>query len=79
MSSTFATLRYLSTTVTGWGNYADTQTEIHIDANNQYYEVSTYPSGDAGPSGTSKALEKAEINLNDCLACRWVQLLSRQA
>ena len=47
------------------------QTEIHIDADNKYYEVSTYPSGgEGGPSASSKALEKAEINLNDCLACR---------
>lgn len=53
------------------------QTEIHIDGNNNYYEVSTY-STDAGPSkpngiaeaAEKKALEKAEINLNDCLACR---------
>ncbi|WVR07783.1 cytosolic Fe-S cluster assembly factor NAR1 [Kwoniella sp. DSM 27419] len=49
----------------------DGPTEIHIDSDNNYYEVSTYPSGDAGPSTLSnkKALEKAEINLNDCLAC----------
>ncbi|WVF73120.1 cytosolic Fe-S cluster assembly factor NAR1 [Kwoniella sp. CBS 6097] len=46
-------------------------TEIHIDSNNNYYEVATYPTGDAGPStlNNKKALEKAEINLNDCLAC----------
>ncbi|KAK8853114.1 cytosolic Fe-S cluster assembly factor NAR1 [Kwoniella newhampshirensis] len=48
-------------------------TEIHIDDDNNYYEVSMYPTADAGPSGASgaakKALEKAEINLNDCLAC----------
>ena len=53
------------------------QTEIQIDANNIYYEVSTYPTSAAGPSSGSakvtgkKALEKAEINLNDCLACRY--------
>lgn len=54
------------------------QTEIQIDANNNYYEVSTYSTATpvAGPGPTSvqmekkKALEKAEINLNDCLACR---------
>lgn len=61
------------------------QTEIHIDGDNNYYEVSTYstapataPLGsgaEAGPSTIKaglekKALEKAEINLNDCLACR---------
>jgi hypothetical protein len=51
-----------------------TQSEIHIDSDNNYYEVSTY-STTAGPSNLSgtaerKALEKAEINLNDCLACR---------
>ncbi|WVQ84925.1 cytosolic Fe-S cluster assembly factor NAR1 [Cryptococcus sp. DSM 104549] len=51
----------------------DGPTEIHIDSNNNYYEVSTYPT--AGPSNGNgdgakkKALEKAEINLNDCLAC----------
>ena len=50
------------------------QTEIQIDSNNNYYEVSTY-STTAGPSkpngqAEKKALEKAEINLNDCLACR---------
>ncbi|WVW86041.1 cytosolic Fe-S cluster assembly factor NAR1 [Kwoniella bestiolae CBS 10118] len=50
-------------------------TEIQIDSNNNYYEVSTYPTdninGGPGPSTLSgkKALEKAEINLNDCLAC----------
>ncbi|WWD19528.1 cytosolic Fe-S cluster assembly factor NAR1 [Kwoniella shandongensis] len=44
-------------------------TEIHIDDNNNYYEVSMYPAADAGPSNAKKALEKAEINLNDCLAC----------
>jgi hypothetical protein len=53
---------------------ADYQTEIQIDSNNNYYEVSTY-STTAGPSkpngmAEKKALEKAEINLNDCLACR---------
>jgi len=52
------------------------QTEIQIDADNNYYEVSTYPTSAAGPSASSKtqgkkALEKAEINLNDCLACRY--------
>ncbi|KAK6909480.1 cytosolic Fe-S cluster assembly factor NAR1 [Kwoniella mangroviensis CBS 10435] len=50
-------------------------TEIQIDSNNNYYEVSTYPTdnvnGGPGPSTMNgkKALEKAEINLNDCLAC----------
>ncbi|AFR96934.1 cytosolic Fe-S cluster assembly factor NAR1 [Cryptococcus neoformans C23] len=46
-------------------------TEIHIDSNNNYYEVSTYPSvgHDDGIENSKKALEKAEINLNDCLAC----------
>ncbi|WWC64463.1 cytosolic Fe-S cluster assembly factor NAR1 [Kwoniella dejecticola CBS 10117] len=48
-------------------------TEIQIDSNNNYYEVSTYPTDNAGPgpstSSAKKALEKAEINLNDCLAC----------
>ncbi|WWC71897.1 cytosolic Fe-S cluster assembly factor NAR1 [Kwoniella pini CBS 10737] len=47
--------------------------EIQIDSNNNYYEVSTYPTDNAGPgpstSNAKKALEKAEINLNDCLAC----------
>ncbi|WRT70338.1 cytosolic Fe-S cluster assembly factor NAR1 [Kwoniella shivajii] len=46
-------------------------TEIQIDSNNNYYEVSTDNAASAGPSSSSakKALEKAEINLNDCLAC----------
>ncbi|WWC91592.1 cytosolic Fe-S cluster assembly factor NAR1 [Kwoniella dendrophila CBS 6074] len=48
-------------------------TEIQIDSNNNYYEVSTYPTDNAGPgpstTNAKKALEKAEINLNDCLAC----------
>ncbi|XAO24364.1 cytosolic Fe-S cluster assembly factor NAR1 [Cryptococcus bacillisporus CA1280] len=46
-------------------------TEIHIDSNNNYYEVSTYPSvgHDDGIGNSKKPLEKAEINLNDCLAC----------
>ncbi|ORY26695.1 iron hydrogenase [Naematelia encephala] len=50
-------------------------TEIQIDANNNYFEVSTFPTSTAGPSAgivdaqARKALEKAEINLNDCLAC----------
>lgn len=51
------------------------QTEIHIDSDNNYYEVSTYSTAVAGPSNPKaalekKALERAEINLNDCLACR---------
>jgi hypothetical protein len=61
---------------------ADSKTEIHIDNDNNYYEVSTYattanaPANSiAGPGPSTlrnekKALEKAEINLNDCLACR---------
>lgn len=51
----------------------DLQTEIHIDSNNNYYEVSTYPSvgHDDDIGNSKKALEKAEINLNDCLACRY--------
>ena len=45
-------------------------TDIQIDENNTYYEVATYPTAAAGPSKPQKqALEKAEINLNDCLAC----------
>ncbi|RXK37799.1 cytosolic Fe-S cluster assembly factor NAR1 [Tremella mesenterica] len=48
-------------------------TDIHIDANNNYYEVSTYSLSDVkgvnGAESSKTALEKAEINLNDCLAC----------
>ncbi|ORX40699.1 iron hydrogenase [Kockovaella imperatae] len=57
------------------GKQDDGSTEIQIDDSNTYYEVSTYPTSSAGPSSGSakalgkKALEKAEINLNDCLAC----------
>jgi hypothetical protein len=61
----------------------DGKTEIVIDADNNYYEVSTYPtakSGNAGGVGVAaggvevevagrQALKKAEISLNDCLAC----------
>lgn len=51
------------------------QTEIVIDSNNNYYEVSTYPTAAAGPSthievAGRQQLKKAEISLNDCLACR---------
>lgn len=38
------------------------QTEIVIDASGSYYEVSSTQS--------QKKLEQAQINLNDCLACR---------
>ncbi|ODN95193.1 cytosolic Fe-S cluster assembly factor NAR1 [Cryptococcus wingfieldii CBS 7118] len=51
---------------------AEGPTEIHIDSNNNYYEVSTVPTVGNDfddPSSSKKALEKAEINLNDCLAC----------
>ncbi|BEI80272.1 hypothetical protein CcaverHIS002_0108010 [Cutaneotrichosporon cavernicola] len=48
-------------------------TEIQIDANNNYYEVSTHSTALAGPSAGvevgRQALKKAEISLNDCLAC----------
>jgi hypothetical protein len=60
-----------------------TQTEIHIDGNNNYYEVSTYSTtaGPSKPNGQAqaerKALEKAEINLNDCLACRSAMCLMK--
>lgn len=39
------------------------QTEILIDASGSYYEVG---------SQSQKKLEQAQINLNDCLACRFV-------
>ncbi len=52
------------------------QTEIQIDADNNYYEVSTHSTALAGPSSGvevgRQALKKAEISLNDCLACRCV-------
>ncbi|CAK9786022.1 cytosolic Fe-S cluster assembly factor NAR1 [Cutaneotrichosporon oleaginosum] len=48
-------------------------TEIQIDSNNNYYEVSTHSTALAGPSSGvevgRQALKKAEISLNDCLAC----------
>ncbi|KAK4686271.1 hypothetical protein P7C73_g3859, partial [Tremellales sp. Uapishka_1] len=56
------------------GHSADTQ--IEIDANNNYYEVATHSTTPgAGPSTIAsgieakQALKKAEISLNDCLAC----------
>ncbi|KAL7418306.1 Cytosolic Fe-S cluster assembly factor nar1 [Cryptotrichosporon argae] len=42
------------------------ETEIHIDDNNNYYEVATYSTATAA---IETALQKAEISLNDCLAC----------
>jgi len=48
------------------------QTEIVIDGNNNYYEVSTYPTASTGAQvevAGRQALKKAEISLNDCLAC----------
>ncbi|WVO12522.1 cytosolic Fe-S cluster assembly factor NAR1 [Cryptococcus depauperatus] len=48
------------------------QTDIQIDSDNNYYEVSLFPTINNGPEAAStskKVLEKAEINLNDCLAC----------
>jgi iron only hydrogenase large subunit-like protein len=42
------------------------QTEIRVDSAGAYYEVST-----DRLSGTVP-LEKAQVNLNDCLACRYV-------
>jgi len=44
------------------------QTEIRIDhGTNSYYEVSAQASTSNGDAG--KKLKKAEITLNDCLAC----------
>ena len=45
------------------------QTEIRIDASGSYYEVSSTPS--TAPTPVRK-LQQAQINLNDCLACRQV-------
>lgn len=49
-------------------------TEIQLDASNNVYEVEigvTAPTGtNGGGNGSAKPLEKAEISLNDCLACR---------
>jgi hypothetical protein len=45
------------------------QTEIRIDSNGEYYEVGN-DLLDAQPS--EQKLEKAQISLNDCLACRCV-------
>lgn len=42
------------------------QTEILIDASGSYYEVAS------SSTQPQKKLEQAQINLNDCLACRFV-------
>ncbi|KAK7053276.1 Cytosolic Fe-S cluster assembly factor nar1 [Paramarasmius palmivorus] len=46
---------------------ATASTEIRIDANGSYYEVSD-PSISVG-NGTGRRLEQAQVSLNDCLAC----------
>ncbi|TXT11129.1 hypothetical protein VHUM_01880 [Vanrija humicola] len=58
----------------GQASGENANTDIVIDSNNNYYEVSTYStSSKAGPSSGveagRQALKKAEISLNDCLAC----------
>lgn len=45
------------------------KTEIRIDSSGTYYEVG---SGEREGEGSSTKLAKAQINLNDCLACRYV-------
>ncbi|KAG8761078.1 Cytosolic Fe-S cluster assembly factor nar1 [Serendipita sp. 396] len=47
---------------------AEAATQIHIDANGEYYEVEINNSAKTS-TAQSKKLEKAEISLNDCLAC----------
>lgn len=50
------------------------QTEIQIDANGVYYELSadntTSTTRVKSTTGSGQKLEQAQINLNDCLACR---------
>lgn len=47
------------------------QTQIHVDRDGSYYEVSisSDSTGDK-PNGGGKRLETAQVSLNDCLACR---------
>jgi hypothetical protein len=66
------------------GGVCAKQTEIRIDSANNYYEVSSGSSTldkpatraldgglvQAGPSSVAQPLQKAEISLEDCLACR---------
>ncbi|KAG8815203.1 hypothetical protein FRC17_000832 [Serendipita sp. 399] len=47
---------------------ADAATQIRIDSNGEYYEVEINSSS-KNSTTQSKKLEKAEISLNDCLAC----------
>ena len=51
----------------------DEQTEILIDSSGAYYEVSAEnPTTQSSDDSTSKnKLHQAQISLNDCLACRW--------
>jgi len=48
------------------------KTEIRIDSSGTYYEIG---SGEREGEGSSTKLAKAQINLNDCLACRYVSFL----
>lgn len=57
-----APLRYAPCTVRPRPSHTS-QTQIHIDASGSYYEVNT------SQNNTSTKLERAEITLNDCLAC----------
>lgn len=50
-----------------------TKTEIRIDAVGGYYEVSSNVA--VSSAGSGRKLEKAQISLNDCLACRSVPLV----
>ena len=52
------------------------KTEILIDSSGAYYEVTAdgKSSSSASSSGPTQKLQQAQISLNDCLACRYVQL-----
>ena len=49
-----------------FSDISSSQTEIRVDSGGAYYEVSTHENVLAG-----EKLEQAQINLNDCLACRF--------
>ncbi|KAF9647239.1 iron hydrogenase [Thelephora ganbajun] len=54
---------------TGEGDTAAATTQIRVDQDGSYYEVSVSDSTGNKPGAGGKRLETAQVSLNDCLAC----------